>query len=84
MNGQFDPYGQWLKIPAWDQLLAELFPTSGRADLQRREPQLARLREEGPDEPTRSGAAGRTRRKPPRLPRVYAEHEVADESQAIL
>ncbi|HUT88809.1 MAG TPA: hypothetical protein VMY37_04895 [Thermoguttaceae bacterium] len=68
------------KIEAWDQLLAELFPTSGRADIQRRESQLAGLREEGPDESTRSGAAGRIRRKPPRLPRVYAEHEVADES----
>jgi len=42
------------KIEAWDQLLAELFPTSGRADIQRRESQLAGLREEGPDESTRS------------------------------
>jgi len=68
------------KIEAWDQLLAELFPASGRADIPRREARRAALREEGPHESTRSDAAGRTRRKPPRLPRVYAEHEVAGES----
>ncbi len=69
------------QIEARDQLLVELFPVSGRADVLGRTLR-ARGDEEKAGKRGRSGASAAGRRKPPRLPRVYAEHEVADQREA--